>query len=310
MNVKAVTMKTSVTKNSTAKSSSTGSSFRSYLGESKELDGYFQKAAKKYGVDVNLLKAIAKAESDFNPNCTSHCGAMGIMQLMPETAKELGVKDAYDPEQNIMGGAKEISRLLKRYNGDLTLALAGYNAGPGNVRKYGGVPPFKETQNYIKKVNKYLKTGGKEDVKVVTYQTKRPNITTASVAANSTQPSKTETIEKNKTVIPSGLQLRRMAEEKQQAAARTNMGTSSILDQVGSSSGDQVTSMLRKLEAAGQVEDTNDMFSYESYLKFVDMFYINEEEKEKARQQQEQKSDAEIARIQMTAAMLGMVRSL
>ncbi|MFW5677998.1 MAG: lytic transglycosylase domain-containing protein [Acetivibrio ethanolgignens] len=126
---------------------------------STTLDAIFQKAAKKYGVDVNLLKAIGKAESDFNTKSTSHCGAQGIMQLMPATAKFLGVKDSYDPEQNIMGGAKYISRLIKQYDGNTTLALAAYNAGSGNVRKYGGVPPFEETQNYIKKINRFMKEG-------------------------------------------------------------------------------------------------------------------------------------------------------
>lgn len=122
------------------------------------LDDIFEEAAKKYQVDVNLLKAIGKAESDFRPNLTSHAGAMGIMQIMPATAKEYGVTNPYDPRQNIMAGAREISELLQKYNGDLELSLAGYNAGMGNVAKYGGVPPFRETRNYIKKVTEYLKT--------------------------------------------------------------------------------------------------------------------------------------------------------
>ncbi len=137
--------------------------FSDYLDKEQKktttLDAIFAKAADKYNVDVNLLKAIGKAESDFNTRSTSHCGAKGIMQLMPATAKFLGVKDSYDPEQNIMGGAKYISRLIKQYDGNVTLALAAYNAGSGNVRKYGGVPPFKETQNYIKKINKFMSEG-------------------------------------------------------------------------------------------------------------------------------------------------------
>lgn len=121
-----------------------------------ELDEIFTKAAETYDVPVELLKAMAKAESGFNPNAVSKCGAMGVMQLMPATAKALGVVDPYDPEQNIMGGANYISQKLKAYDGDITLALAAYNAGSGNVAKYGGVPPFKETQNYINKIFGYM----------------------------------------------------------------------------------------------------------------------------------------------------------
>lgn len=122
---------------------------------SDELNTYFKEAADLYDVDVKLLKAIAKAESNFNPSDTSSAGAMGIMQLMPNTAKELGVTNAYDARQCIMGGAHYIADKIKSYDGDLTLALAAYNAGSGNVKKYGGVPPFTETQNYIKKVLGY-----------------------------------------------------------------------------------------------------------------------------------------------------------
>lgn len=143
----------------------TGSeSFASYMEETTNLDEIFERASVKYKVPLNLLKAIGKAESDFRIDAVSKSGAQGVMQLMPKTAEELGVTDAFDPEQNIMGGAKYISDLLKRYDGDTKLALAAYNAGMNNVKKYGGVPPFKETQNYVVKVMKYMEqdfTAGK-----------------------------------------------------------------------------------------------------------------------------------------------------
>ncbi len=120
-----------------------------------DLDALFEKAAEKYKVPVDLLRAVARAESGFDPNAKSGVGAMGIMQLMPSTAEGLGVTDPYDAGQSIMGGAKLLSQLLSRFDGDTSLALAAYNAGPGNVIKYGGIPPFKETQNYVKKVLAY-----------------------------------------------------------------------------------------------------------------------------------------------------------
>ena len=122
---------------------------------STSLDAIFQKASEKYDVPVSLLKAIGKAESNFNPNAVSGAGAQGVMQLMPATAKSLGVTNSFDAEQNIMGGAKYIKQMLDRYDGNTKLALAAYNAGSGNVQKYGGIPPFKETQNYVKKVMAY-----------------------------------------------------------------------------------------------------------------------------------------------------------
>jgi soluble lytic murein transglycosylase-like protein len=109
-------------------------------------------AAKKYQIDPALIRALMHAESAFNPNAVSHKGAQGLMQLMPGTAKELGVQDALIPSQNIAGGAKYIAQLLKRFNGNIQLATAAYNAGPGAVKKYNGVPPYKETEVYVERV--------------------------------------------------------------------------------------------------------------------------------------------------------------
>lgn len=130
-------------------------------GEKKEtkavsMDDIFLKAAETYQVPVNLVKAVAKTESNFNPDAVSCCGAQGVMQLMPSTAAGLGVTDPFDAEQNIMGGAKYLSQMMDRYGGDIKLTLAAYNAGAGNVAKYGGVPPFKETQAYVERVMGYM----------------------------------------------------------------------------------------------------------------------------------------------------------
>ncbi len=126
------------------------------ISSEQSMDAIFAEAAELYGVPLNLLKAMGKAESGFNPNAVSPAGAQGVMQLMPATAESLGVEDPFDARSNIMGGAKYISQKLKQYNGNIDLALAAYNAGSGNVAKYGGVPPFSETRNYIARIKGYM----------------------------------------------------------------------------------------------------------------------------------------------------------
>lgn len=116
------------------------------------IDSVINSTAQKYGVAPSLIQQIVKAESGFNSNATSQAGAMGLMQLMPGTAASYGVQDAYDVTQNLDGGTHFLKDLLDRYQGNIPLSLAAYNAGPGAVEKYQGVPPYKETQAYVQKI--------------------------------------------------------------------------------------------------------------------------------------------------------------
>ncbi|MBZ0182622.1 MAG: transglycosylase SLT domain-containing protein [Melioribacteraceae bacterium] len=115
-----------------------------------------KEASSKFGISENIIKSIILTESAGNPKAISKAKAKGLMQLMDGTAKDMGVKNVWDPQQNIFGGTKYFSQMLKKYDGDVELALAAYNAGPGNVDKYNGIPPFDETQKYVKRVLGYL----------------------------------------------------------------------------------------------------------------------------------------------------------
>jgi len=118
-------------------------------------DKFISKASKKHGIDSPLIKAMIKVESDFNPRAVSKAGAMGLMQIMPGNFKAFGIKDPFNPLENIMAGACYLKKLMNRYAGKLSLSLAAYNAGPTVVDRYKKVPPIKETQNYVEKVMKY-----------------------------------------------------------------------------------------------------------------------------------------------------------
>jgi soluble lytic murein transglycosylase-like protein len=112
-------------------------------------DPIIERYASRYGIDPTLVRAVIQVESNFNPLCVSHKGARGLMQLMPETARRFGVKNIHDPEQNIHGGVKYLSYLMRLFNEDMPRVLAGYNAGENAVLKYGGIPPYAETSTYV-----------------------------------------------------------------------------------------------------------------------------------------------------------------
>jgi soluble lytic murein transglycosylase-like protein len=118
----------------------------------QNLDAVVEQTARRHDVDVNLVKAMIHTESNSNPRAVSNKGAMGLMQLMPFTARDLGVTNAFDPVQNVEGGVRYMKSLLTQFGGDLSLSLAAYNAGPGAVTRHGGIPPYRETQDYVKKI--------------------------------------------------------------------------------------------------------------------------------------------------------------
>ncbi|MBF0225651.1 MAG: lytic transglycosylase domain-containing protein [Desulfobacterales bacterium] len=148
----------------------TSSKFKLYIKEkrkfsfkyspysSKDFDHFITEASKKHKISFHLLKAIIKVESDFNPRAVSKAGAMGLMQIMPDNFQFLSLKNPFDPKENILAGATYFKGLYERYNGELELSLAAYNAGPGAVDKYNRIPPYEETKNYVHKVMKYYET--------------------------------------------------------------------------------------------------------------------------------------------------------
>lgn len=125
---------------------------RGYRVSSGEIDDTIEQAARKHNVDANLVRAIIKVESNFNPGAVSNKGAMGLMQLMPATARSLSVTNPFDPQQNVDAGVRHLKQLLGNFNGDVALSLAAYNAGAGAVTRNNGVPPYLETQNYVKRI--------------------------------------------------------------------------------------------------------------------------------------------------------------
>ena len=156
----------------------------SYSRNKNAFDHIIKQAASQHGISEGLIKAVMHTESGFNVNARSPVGAQGLMQLMPATARRFNVSNAFDPQQNIMAGAKYLAWLTKRFNGNTSLVLASYNAGEGNVAKYGGIPPFKETQDYVRRVSSRFSNLYSNGVSLSSNRDSRPD--NAKIIAQST----------------------------------------------------------------------------------------------------------------------------
>ena len=242
------------------------------------LDSIFKEAADKYGVSERLLKAIAYTESGFQADVTSSSGAMGIMQLMPSTASAYGVSDPYDAYQNIMGGAAVLKDLLNMFQGNQSLAIAGYNAGCGNVKKYGGIPPFTETQNYVAKVTSLMQTGVSVPANTVTVN---PSANTASNTKTATSGNSNTTNDTTASAEIAKKNAEILAEIKeiisaistlttnQNSYTNTLNGTSSSNFSAGSllsSYGNPISTILSSLQNA----DTTDTESLQKVLSYAE----------------------------------------
>lgn len=140
---------------------------RGYRVSSKDIDAAIDQAAAKHNVDANLVRAMIRQESNYNPSAVSNKGAMGLMQLMPETARELGVSNPFDPQQNVDAGVRHLKQMLENNNGDVRLGLAAYNAGQGAVNRNNGIPPYRETRDYVKRITERAGLAGAPGTRMV-----------------------------------------------------------------------------------------------------------------------------------------------
>ncbi len=154
--------------NQSANAKIVAANFRGTVAGAGDIDTAIEEAAARHNVDPNLVRAVVKVESNFNPNAVSRKGAMGLMQLMPSTARQLKVKNPFDPEQNVDAGVRHLKQLLESYGGDIKLTLAAYNAGAGAVARSSGVPRYAETQNYVRRITN-LYYGGPVEAGGVTH---------------------------------------------------------------------------------------------------------------------------------------------
>ena len=174
----------------------------SYSKNKDAFDAIIRQAASQHGVSEGLIKAVMHTESGFNTHARSPVGAQGLMQLMPATAKRFNVSNVYDPSENILGGARYLSWLLKRFNGNTQLALAAYNAGEGNVDKYGGIPPFRETQDYVKRVTSRFQNLYASGIAATAALSAQPQVIAQSANYTPTVTSRSDSVQKyNRQII-------------------------------------------------------------------------------------------------------------